>query len=199
MICLVTALPAEARPLVTLLGLRPLDHGGNHPIWAGDSAALVVSGVGKTAATVAVAHLHQRLSGSVIDGWINVGIGGHRSASLGTPILASEVRDEASGERWSLAIPFEPPCRTETVLTVERVERLYSEAVVYDMEASGFYAAALHRGHPGLVQVLKVVSDNKESDVDRVSAARVEQLLEASENLPDRILDIWHQYRQRKP
>lgn len=180
MICLVTALPAEARPLVTLLGLRPLDHGDPHPVWEGDGTALVISGVGKTAAAAAVGHLRQRLSGSVIDGWINVGIGGHRSHPLGTPILASEVRDGASGERWAPVIPFEPPCKTDTVLTVEKVERLYPEPAVYDMEAAGFYGAALHCGHPGLIQVLKVVSDNKESGVDSVSAAKVEQLLTAS-------------------
>ena len=76
-------------------------------------------------------------------------------------------------------IPFEPPCRTDTVLTVERVERVYAEEAVYDMEASGFYEAALDGGHPGLVQVLKVVSDNKKSGVESVSGARVEQLLAA--------------------
>ncbi len=179
MICLLTALPAEARPLVARLGLRSLDQGGPFRLWEGDGTTLIVSGVGKTAAAAAVAHLRQRLSGSSIDGWINVGIGGHRSYPLGTPILASEVRDGASGERWSVAIPFEPPCRTETVLTVERVERVYAEEAVYDMEASGFYEAALDGGHPGLVQVLKVVSDNKKSGVESVSGARVEQLLAA--------------------
>ncbi|MGB3562367.1 MAG: hypothetical protein WBH85_10350 [Thermoanaerobaculia bacterium] len=175
-----TALPAEARPLVARLGLRSLDQGDPFRIWEGDGTTLIVSGVGKMAAAAAVAHLRQRLSGSSIGGWINVGIGGHRSYPLGSPILASEVRDATSGQRWSPAIPFSPPCRTDAVLTVERVERLYPEAVVYDMEASGFYEAALHGGDPGLVQVLKVVSDNKTSSVDRVSGARVEQLLEAS-------------------
>jgi nucleoside phosphorylase len=145
----------------------------------GDGTTLIVSGVGKTAAAAAVAHLRQRLSGSSIDGWINVGIGGHRSYPLGTPILASEVRDGTSGERWSVAIPFEPPCRTDTVLTVERVERVYEEQAVYDMEASGFYEAALDGGRPGLVQVLKVVSDNNKSGVESVSGTRVEELLAA--------------------
>jgi hypothetical protein len=78
-----------------------------------------------------------------------------------------------------VAIPFEPPCRTDTVLTVERVERVYEEQAVYDMEASGFYEAALDGGHPGLVQVLKVVSDNNKSGVESVSGTRVEQLLAA--------------------
>ncbi len=197
MICLLTALPAEARPLVARLGLRSLDHGGPFRLWVGDSTALIVSGVGKTAAAAAVAHLRRRLSGSSIDGWINVGIGGHRSYPLGTSILASEVWDGASGERWPVDIPFEPPCRTDTVLTVERVERVYAEEAVYDMEASGFYEAALDGGHPGLVQVLKVVSDNKKSGVESLSGARVEQLLAArADTIEDLVSTVWRWAQQ---
>ena len=180
MICLVTALPAEARPLVARLELRPLEGGGPFRIWQGDNAALVVSGVGKSASAAAVAHLHERLSRSSIDGWINVGIGGHGSHSLGTSILASEVRDGASGETWSPDIPFEPPCRTGTVVTVEQVERDYAQDAVYDMEASAFYKAAVDCSDLALVEVLKVVSDNRESGVDRVSRGGIEQILEAS-------------------
>lgn len=199
MICLVTALPAEARPLVAHFGLRSLDHGGPFRIWEGDGMALVVSGVGKTASAAAVAQLHQRFAGSAIDGWVNVGIGGHRSHSLGTPILAHEVRDGASGETWSPAIPFEPPCRTESVLTVERAERQYQQAAVYDMEASGFYGAALDCGRPGLVQVLKVVSDNLESSVDSVSGADIERLLEASAGTIEEVVSAVARWAHETP
>lgn len=193
MICLVTALPAEARPLVARLELRPLEGGGPFRIWQGDNAALVVSGVGKSASAAAVAHLHQRFSRSSIDGWINVGIGGHRSHSLGTSILASEVRDGASGDSWSPAVPFEPPCRIGTVVTVEQVERDYATDAVYDMEASAFYKAAVDCSDSGLVEVLKVVSDNRESGVDRVSRGGVEQLLEASgDTIENLILAVAH-------
>jgi hypothetical protein len=139
----------------------------------------VVSGVGKSAAAAAVAHLHRILAGFSVDGWINIGVGGHRCYPLGTPILASEVRDQASGESWSPPIPFEPPCKMDRVVTVEQVERVYAEAVVYDMEASAFYKAAVGCGRSGLVQVLKVVSDNRNSGVDSISGGGIERLLEA--------------------
>jgi adenosylhomocysteine nucleosidase len=188
MICLVVALPAEARPLVARLGLRPVGHGEPYRLWEGHGTNLIVSGVGQEAAAAAVDHLCRQTHAAPIDGWVNVGIAGHRSLPLGKPVLAREVLDGATGERWSVALPFEPPCRTERVLTVEQVERVFPEEVVYDMEASGFYRRAVQDALPELVQVLKVVSDNEKSDVDHITSDRVEELVAGSADLVEILL-----------
>lgn len=197
MICVVVALPAEARPLATRWDLRAMGQGDPFRIWRGEEAALIVSGVGKTAAAAAVDHLRLRFAESSIGGWLNVGIGGHRSLALGTPILAREIEDGASGERWFPTIRFPPLCRTGRVLTVERVERLYAEDVIYDMEASGFYGRAVRDGDPARVQVLKVVSDNQGSDVGGLSAAAVEEFIKASAETVEELISALLEGRMR--
>jgi hypothetical protein len=45
------------------------------------------------------------------------------------------------------------------------------------MEAAGFFAAAAQLAAPGMVQVLKVVSDNRGDDLTSLTADRIETLL----------------------
>ena len=45
------------------------------------------------------------------------------------------------------------------------------------MEAAGFFAAASQLAAPGMVQVLKVVSDNRGDDLTGLTADRIETLL----------------------
>lgn len=173
----VTALLAEARPIVNHFGLRPA---AERPFqtFAGDGIDLIVSGIGASASATAVGYAAAR-NGRDARAWLNVGIAGHRDAEPGTAGLANKVVDAASGRSWYPPGLFELPCRGVEVRTVADVERRFEDDAFYDMEAAGFYPAALRFATGELVQVLKVVSDNRERTPERLTAASVAALVES--------------------
>ena len=173
---LVVALPAEARPLIRRFGLTRVE-GGEFPVWRKEEISLVVSGVGRSAAASATTYLAgaQRPAEAA---WLNVGIGGHRCLALGEAVLAHKVADGVGGRAWYPPLLFEPPCATATVTTVDRPETGYPEETVYEMEAAGFCWAAARFASAELIQVVKVISDNAAAPPDRLTAGRVEELIE---------------------
>lgn len=158
MLNLVVALAAEAVPLVECFGLRPILAPSPFPLFIGDGLCLAVSGMGRTAAAGAVCWLAGREAAAAGHGWLNLGIAGSGARSPGTMVIATEVREAGSGRRWRMvtdgaALPG------AVVVTVDRPESAYDEPVVYEMEASGFVAAALRFAPPGRVLCAKVISD----------------------------------------
>lgn len=151
----------------------------------------MVSGTGALASSSAVGYLagrceghdelgHWRGSHREAVGWINVGIAGHREHPLGSARLASKVVDSSSGRTWYPPLVIEPPCPSGVVLTVDDVEHAPVGDALYEMEAAGFCSAATRFATAELVQVLKVVSDNRSSPPERLTARAVEELIEAA-------------------
>ncbi len=185
-VCLVVALPAEAAPLIDGFGLRPA--GGSHGKLEGTAAGgrsprvfcdaatqtwLVISGVGREAATAAVSSLPEAPGAA----WLNLGVAGHRDTRLGTPVLAHRVVDDTTGRAWYPPLLFTPPVETLGVRTVDRACLDYPTPDAYEMEAAGFYAAASRRSGHELVHCFKVISDNHANPASRLTAARVTDLV----------------------
>lgn len=177
---IVTALTAEARPITRHFGLELVS---NEPfrLYRGDGIELIVSGVGSAASATAVGYL---AGGSPRRprGWLNVGIAGHRDAPIGSARLAAKVVQVPTGRSWYPPAVFDPPCPGATVRTVDEVELEPTDDALYEMEAAGFYEEALHFATAELIQVLKVVSDNRDHRPELLTAAAVEELIEV--NLP---------------
>ncbi len=173
MIRFVVALSAEARPIIERYRLERQE--GTWPVYSRDDVALVVSGVGTTAAAAATGFLHARTGEHRDASWVNVGIAGHRDSRVGNALVAHTIR---AGERR-----FFPPrigtTRLETapLETVDRVEEAFQDDALYDMEAAGFYETALRFATAELVQCFKVVSDNRRTSWIEVSAEHVERLI----------------------
>jgi hypothetical protein len=181
MIHLVVALPAEARGLARVLGPQRGGTGiGPQPVQYGDGIDLVVCGTGRQRARRAVEAIAGRMSQTAHHAWLNVGIAGHEDLSPGTALLAEEIRESATGRSWKPSIPFRISFPTATVCTVDWPETEYATDAAYDMEASGFFAAANRVSSPGLVQVLKVVSDNRGDELSSLTGDRVESLIRAA-------------------
>ncbi len=197
MICLLTALPSEAKPLLRHFELRGEPLPGPFPCHLGDGLAVVVSGIGKAAAAAGCAYLYARLQhGGEVSAaelasaaWINLGIAGHGSLPLGEALLAHEIRDRASGRRHFPSLVIEPPCRTDTVITVDGVERAYDPPVAYDREAAAFFEVARRFTHSELVHCLKVVSDSPAAAPEQITAAKVEAWIGDRLGVLDRLLD----------
>jgi adenosylhomocysteine nucleosidase len=183
MIRFVTALMAEATPIVDHYGMHRRD--GSFPIYVSDGASLVVSGMGKRAVAVATGYLQARTESSP-GAWVNVGIAGHRSFATGKLLLAHTIRDEATGKRW-----FPPQLSTDIdraeVLTVERPETKFDSDALYEMEASAFYPTASSFATLEVVQCIKIVSDNRRFQSSELTRERIRELVSSQLDTVERL------------
>lgn len=168
MINLVVALATESRPLIehfrltedrTLAGFRAFRR---------DGIRLIVTGMGRVACAAGVAALGERREGPGTPAWLNIGIAGHGRHAVGEGAHALGIVEGATGRRWYPPQVLELPGHGETICTVDVPETGYGESYVYDMEASAFYATALRYATAELIQVYKIVSDNRRNGVHTV-------------------------------
>ncbi|MEA3411560.1 MAG: hypothetical protein U9R74_08470 [Pseudomonadota bacterium] len=182
MIRIVTALHAEARPLIDHFSLRARQGKPPFPLFEGDDAVLVVSGIGRVSCAAATGWLGGATAPGGGSGWLNVGVCGHASLAPGTCRIAHRIEDATAGRRWYPPQILDNSCESASLRTVERPETVYPCDSLYDMEASGFYPSALRFASAELVQCIKVVSDNAGSDPSRITPGFVEGLV--SEVMP---------------
>lgn len=177
MLRFVVALQAEARPLVERFGMTAAGE-TPFPVYQGENAWLIVSGLGKAAAAAATAYLHLAAGGAPGRAWLNVGLGGHGQRTLGEGVVAHKISDGASGVSWYPQIVIDSPSPTVPVLTVERVEEEYAPPWVYESEAAGFFPTACRFSVAELVHCYKVISDNPDATLSRrMSATAVAALI----------------------
>ncbi len=177
MINLVMALRSEARPFVDHFRLLKQNHTHGFSVYCGDGVRLIVTGIGKCAVRRACEYLHAS-GGSSVQGWLNVGIAGHRDLAVGTGVRAIRIIDQASGDVWHPSPTVLIPGIAKTVCTLEEPDLDYPLDTVYDMEASAYHAAAARFGAGALVQCYKIISDNRMSGLEAIDPPMVTALLE---------------------
>jgi len=170
MINLVLALKSEAKPLIEHFKLAETVTDTGARLFEGSGLSLVIGGIGKAAATAAVTTLSVRSSPQEEQVWINLGLAGHRTHEVGRAFLAHSVEDAQSGEIWRPRPIVDADLPTVAVQTVERPELDYPEDCLYDMEASAFMAAVSRRPYADLIQVMKIVSDNRKRPTRQLTA-----------------------------
>ena len=175
MLRIVTAFAAEAAPLIKHYRLRPEQPAGLLPLYTNaapsqstgmntpPTCALVLSGVGTTAAAAASAYLHRASGEQPYCVWLNIGIAGHTRQTPGALLLASKIIDHISGDCWYPPQIVQHNLACETLITVPEPERKYPQTAMYDMEASGFYTIASRCTAMELTQCIKVISDNPDT------------------------------------
>ncbi len=185
---LVTALPAEAKPIVSWFKLkRDLPEKG-FPVYRNQHISLIVSGVGKTNAAAACGFL-QALNGHPVNPiWLNVGVAGHADWDIGDAFLVHHIRDTGSGRQWFPPLAFRLPCPSASLHTLDLPDFSYEQDHALDMEASGFYPSALRFSTAELVHCLKVVSDNAKHPGHGLDAKSVQVLIGSQLDLLDDLL-----------
>jgi len=174
---LVVALPAEAKPIISRFRLERVQPDFGFPCYRRGPVTLVVTGPGKieaAAGTACLGALGGCLQTSI---WINLGIAGHAERPIGEILLASLIRDAGSGWVWHPILPPHRPCSTDHLLTLDRADSDYRYQGMFDMEASGFFPTACRYSRIGLVQVLKVISDNRSVTARGLSGKQVRLLM----------------------
>jgi len=175
MLILVVALKAEARPLIRHFCMTAEERDGSFRTFRSDTARLVVSGVGAAAARRATEYATAGLDHP--SPCLNVGVAGHGRLAVGTPLLIHKVTDRQTGDTHFPAFPFALPCATASLVTVTTAETAYVDPCAYDMEGSGFFAAAVAAAGNELAHSVKVVSDNPLEPVQGLSGQRIGLLL----------------------
>lgn len=182
MIHIVTALHAEARPLIDRFGLRARQTALPFPVFEGEGTILTVCGVGRIQAAAATGWLAGATATRGTAAWLNIGVCGHVSLAPGTCRIAHRIEDATSGRRWFPPQVMKPPCASASLRTVDCPEIDFGSDTLFDMEAAGFYPIALRMVTAELAQCLKVVSDNAGNDTSQLTPARIESLV--SEAIP---------------
>jgi nucleoside phosphorylase len=190
MLYLIVALPAEARPLAGHYKLRDKSASGPFSVFRNDTMALAVSGIGKLAAAAATAYLHGRLHRDGPAAWLNIGIAGHASRTLGDGVIAHRITDHASGQNWYPPQVLGLGIVTDNLLTVDSPQLDYRDGLMYDMEASGFYQTACRCTTAELVQCFKVISDNRDQPATAVTANDCADLISSCLDRIDRVVDM---------
>lgn len=183
---IIVALKCEASPVIHDLNLKREQSTGPFPVFSNDSVSLVISGPGKVNAAAAAAYAHACCGAQDNVPWLNIGIAGHKELEPGHALLASKITDTATGRNWYPPLVFAPAVEQAPVVTVDRPESEFTTNALYEMEASGFYEVATRFSTSELVQVLKIVSDNRLTTTKHITEKYVKSLI------TDRLGDIKH-------
>ena len=183
-ICWVIALEPEAKPLIDLFDLHPLSNNLNFPVYINPKSghALVISGIGSSKAAAAATYLKMLFNVQSYVAWINIGIAGFYDEPIGQLFQAIKVYDTARKTSYFPGFRLSKIVKCQTLHTVAQPETKYSEAVLFDMEASGFCEIASMFSCNELVFVLKIVSDTPKSPVSSVSREAITQLIYQNKN-----------------
>jgi hypothetical protein len=177
----VIAFKTEAMPVIGHFGLKKQKPVAGFPVFRNDQHALILSGPGKAAAISATNHLYKLCGTTANTFWLNFGVAGHPDLPLGTVVLAGNISESDSETVWTTQQSFATDITRSRLITVNKPETEYRQQALYDMEAAGFYAAALQYAQADRVQCLKVVSDNKDLPVHTFSTRQARKLIQQAQ------------------
>lgn len=178
MICLITALQAEASALIDFFSLKKVRTKTLFPIYRNNNIALAISGIGKTAAAAATAYLYTAIDEIENAVWLNIGIAGHAQCDIGSGCIAHKITDAARQKSWYPPLLIDFGVTSMSIISVDSPETVYPEQAVYEMEACGFYAIASRASTAEIVHCYKIISDNLNTPVQRMRNSHIKQLIE---------------------
>jgi len=164
MLHFVIALHCEAQPIIQRYQLKPAGGCGRAQFFVGETARLVLTGVGALSSAIGTTALGERYSEKA-GLWVNVGICGTEKAAIGTAILANRIRSDRSRETYYPQLPHKSPWPGMGVRTLSAHSDAYRAEWAFDMEGFGFYTAALAFATSENIHCIKIVSDNAGSPV----------------------------------
>lgn len=181
-ILVVCALHAEAKSLIRELKLEQQISQYGFSFYQDKEAqiGLLITGVGKIKMAAALMWINNQYKFS---SYLNVGVMGHGSATLGTGLVVNKVIDSGQGKPFYPIKTFKSPISTTTLITVEQPSDDYESGFGYDMEASAFVTVARLFVTAELVHIYKVVSDNSEDHFEKITSKKVIELI--NQNITD--------------
>jgi len=192
-LCLITALPAETRPLLDRLKLRQARE-KHLRLYESERYLLLETGLGKLRSAAATAALLQ--SRQDIGCVINIGIAGGCFA-YGQLIAAHQVSDAASGAQWYPHLPSTSVFRempSASVSTVDKPCANYQRGILFDMEAAGIFSAASTYLSTSQIHSIKLISDNPENAIQGINKSQINALLQDAMYNITQVLEALHEH-----
>ena len=178
--CWVTALRAEATPLIDAFNMKIVENKSLFPIYANEEKghALVISGIGSIKSAAAATFLKNHLKINDHSAWINFGIAGFFKGPIGDMYQANKVVSKESGAAFFPGLRLSKLIPAAILFTVSKPENGYKEKVLYDMEAAGFCEMAPSFSCNELTYVIKIVSDTPSASSSLITKHLVRELIE---------------------
>lgn len=159
MIQFVIALHCEAKPIIRHYRMKLCGRHGQAQFFQGEKARLAVTGVGSLSSAIATTAMGERFR-SNDSFWLNLGICGAADASIGDTFLGNKITSDYSPENLYPQLARSSPWRGTEIRTLRAPSNRYETDRVFEMEAFGFYTAALPFATSECIQCVKIVSDN---------------------------------------
>ena len=190
MLNIITALPAEAAPIIAGLSLKPLPSSERYSIFCGHGIRLGISGMGCANASILTncflrqgnpAHQHKRAY------WLNFGIAGSAGWEIGELVLAHSITEQSTGKTWKLGTGINQHDNPNIKLnlptahlgTVTSPQTNYQGNNVYDMEAAGIVSLLYDWNFIGRTFIVKIISDGPCRPLESLTKEDIKQMLHA--------------------
>ncbi|MFT5350175.1 MAG: nucleoside phosphorylase, partial [Gammaproteobacteria bacterium] len=169
----------EALPLIQHYDLKYHADSDLFNVYANEPKhiSLTITGIGKLASAAGTIYTYTLLDANFSDIWLNVGIAGHCSFTIGDVYLANRIEDAGSGQVWYPQIVIDKNIPTANLLTLDRPSTKY-DLSIFDMEASGFISVACRFATAELIHSVKIISDNKENPAGKFNPDMVSKLID---------------------
>jgi len=197
-VLIVTALRAEANPLIKHFGLQPVKK-SHLKLYNNSDVSLLICGLGKKKASASVSEFLNDFPDEYL--LVNVGLAGGnpKIAELGEMYVVHKILDELAKRDWFPDILIKHDLKEFSVTTVEEAVSGGAEAheSLVDMEASAIFESAVKSIPAHRMVFLKIVSDSM--DESEFSGIDVPALFEAHLSEIERIIrlyqhsDIWNE------
>ncbi len=179
---IVIALPCEAKFIIQTLNLKKDVAEHTFEIYHNQdkTLCLIVSGIGKINAAIATTYIAQYANVKQ-QGFINIGIAAG-PYEIGIMFLAHKLYDPIINKTFYPKINFLKNYPSRSLETIEIPNSDYLMEKMIDMEAYGFYQAAIKFTTQEFIQVIKIISDNSTETRQKISTEFVNQLMKKNIN-----------------
>lgn len=179
----------EAHPFIKRLNLKKDSSIHRFQVFKGDDVVLVITGVGKVKAAIAITFLFSKYEAKATDLLINVGIcgGKEKNHRIGGIYLCNKIIDNETKMTYYPDILFKHPFEEssiETYSTVIETSSVQEDGSLVDMEASGIYQGASVFLQTHQICFIKIVSDFLNTE-----KIKEEKVIEIVETQASKIID----------
>ena len=170
----------EASPFITKLQLKKDLNSHKFQIFKNEESILIITGVGKIKAAIAVTYLFSKFPPKDSDLLLNIGVCGtkEKAVDIGTVFFCNKIVENDTKRTFYPDMLFNHPFEETSIETVSSAlnhDGIKLEGQLVDMEASGVYQSASIFMQAHQVSFVKIVSDYL--NIENISQSQISKLI----------------------
>ena len=171
-LAIVCALQPEAQPIIKYYKLKKKLDYTHFDVFQNSWITLIISGIGCLQSAAATSYLYHILPEQASH-VINFGTAGHNSLLTGTLCSAHKVLHPSFPKHFFPQVNHKLKLKSLPVQSLDRPSSDYLEDALYDMEAYGFFSAAINLFSLEQLLVLKLISDNNKQPYSFLTPSQI--------------------------